>query len=799
MNTLALVTPENVRVRAPNEPVRVVGIDLGTTNSAIAEILMQPGGTNLPEVRCLEVEQDTQQGPYIHTLVPSVVALHDGKRLVGEGAKRLRTRLRDSDLEQNRNIFWECKNDIGVRRTYHKAPDGLNSAKTIGGCLLKFLMDAALTEDPTPVTTTVVTTPASFQAAQRQDTVQAAALAGVELLEGGLVDEPIAAFIAYLVAHGKRAFAEVSSPQRFVVFDFGGGTCDVALFQLLPAKPGRPVRIAPLTVSRYLRLGGGDIDRAIVAEVLLPQLIEQNGSNARDLDYGQKSNWVMPALLGAAESLKIGLCQEITRLKKSDLYDKERANLIRKIPNFYSCSLPDRTLRLQSPTLSAVQLEKVLEPFFDKDLPYPRETDYFRTCSIFAPLQDALERARLEPHDVDLCLMVGGSSLIPQVRETVEGFFRKARFLRFYDLEQTQTAVAQGAAWQALSLALYKQGIFCPVTSDSINIQTSGGAVELIRSGTELPYPSNKDWAQKNDLFVPKTGLTETVELRVELQDSHKNVLMERLWEIPPIVSKGDPLRLRYRMDGNQVLHLRLALMNDLDRGEFHGEIANPLTNVVNPNAQRNRILELEEQMRTEQEMTGQQQRETVKQIALLEADLGRYERALYLLSRLNSPRPDGGILHRMGIICGEVGDYEREEKFYREASLIWRRWNGSFFNLALSKRGQGKLDEAIRVIDEAISIDPDPPCWVLKATLAEKLKQPLLRDSLLDKAFGMFEPLATLSDFELVWYLTGARLARDGEREQEANEERSRREKTSAISASGDLPDTRAEIVRRQ
>ena len=799
MNSLALITPEDVRIRVPNEPVRVVGIDLGTTNSAIAEILMKPGGTDLPEVRCLEIEQDTERGRYTHALVPSVVALQGEKLLVGEGAKMLRTRLRDFGLEQNRNIFWECKNDIGVRRTYHKAPDGFQSAKAIGGHLLKFLMDAALTENPTPVTTAVVTTPASFQAAQRQDTGEAAALADIEMLEGGLLDEPIAAFIAYLVAHGKQVFAEVSTPRHLMVFDFGGGTCDVAQFQLLPAKPGQPVRIAPLAVSRYHRLGGGDIDRAIVVKVLLPQLIKQNGLDSRELDYVEKSDCVIPALLGAAESLKIGLCHEIARLKKLDLYDEQRATLVQKTPNFYPCSLRDRELRLQSPTLSATQLEKVLEPFFDKDLLYPRETDYFRTCSIFAPLRDALDRAGLKAQDVDFCLMVGGSSFIPQVRETVEVFFSEARFLRFYDLEQTQTAVAQGAAWQALSLALYGQGIVHPVTSDSISIQTTGGAVELIATGSPLPYPSAKGWAENEDLTVPKGALAASVEIRVELRDSHMKVLMERLWNIPQIVFKGAPLRLRYRMDGNQVLHLRLALAGDPDGEEFHGEIENPLTNVVNPNAQRDRILELEERMRTEKEMTREQQRETVKEIAVLEAELGRYDRALGLLSRLNRPNPDVGILNRMGIICGHMGDHEREEKFYREASRISRHWNGPWFNLALSKQRQGKLDEAMQVIDEAISIDPDPPCLVLKATLAEKLKQPLLHDSLLDKAFVTFGPLATLDDFELHWYLTGAKLAQDRQREQEATEERSSREETPDSSPGGDLPDTRAEIVRRQ
>ncbi len=517
------------------------------------------------------------------------------------------------------------------------------------------------------------------------------------------------------------------------------------------------------------------------------------------MDYLEKSDWVVPALLGAAESLKIGLCQEITRLKKLGLYDEKRSTLIRKIPNAYPCSLRDRQLWLQSPTLSATQLDKILEPFFDKDFLYPRETDYFRTCSIFGPLQDALDRTGLKSQDVDFCLMVGGSSFVPQVREAVETFFSEARFLRFYDLEQTQTAVAQGAAWQALSLAMYGQGIVHPVTSDSISIQTTGGAVELIATGSPLPYPSAKGWEENEDLTVPKDALTKSVEIRVDLRDSQRKILMEQLWKIPPIVFEGNPLRLRYRMDGNQVLHLRLALAGDPDREEFHGKIENPLTNVVNPNAQRDRILELEEQMRTDKGIAREQQREIVREIAVLEADLGRYDRALGLLSRLNRPNPDVEILNRMGIICGRMGDHQREEKFYREASRVSGRWNGPWFNLALSKHRQGKLNEAAQAIDEAISIDPDAPCLVLKATLAEKMKQPLLRDSLLDRAFATFGPLVTLDDFELHWYLTGSKLARDRQREQEASKERSSREESPDRAPGGDLPGTKAEMVRRQ
>ncbi len=209
----------------------------------------------------------------MHTLVPSVMAFHDQQVYVGAGAKDLRARIGDLKLERNRNIFWDCKNDIGVPRTYHKAPLGFRAAKELGGHLLKFLTDSASDADSPTADATVVTVPASFQAAQRLDTLGAAELAGIELTAGALLDEPVAAFIDYVFTHGTKIFGGISEPRRLVVFDFGGGTCDVALFELRPPKPGAPagVGVAPLSVSRYHRLGGGDIDRKIVVEVLIPR------------------------------------------------------------------------------------------------------------------------------------------------------------------------------------------------------------------------------------------------------------------------------------------------------------------------------------------------------------------------------------------------------------------------------------------------------------------------------------------------------------------------------------------------
>ena len=798
MNDLSLITPPGTEPQRPTQPLRVIGIDLGTTNSSIAEVLWQPGGETMPHVRCLEVQQPTDQGTFTGPLVPSILAIHGGQARVGQGAKDLRTRVAEHSLELYMNIFWDCKNHMGIRRTYQKAPAGFQSAKAIGGHVLEFLVAAAARDDPTPITQTVVTVPASFQAAQRQDTVEAAALAGIEIDEGGLLDEPVAAFLDFLMTHGRQSFGDLDEAKSLLVFDFGGGTCDVALFELLPPLPGRLFQIAPLTVSRYHRLGGGDIDRSVVVDVLIPQLLKQNGLAPHALDFDSKDKLIIPSLLGVAESLKIGLCREIARLKRFDRYtDQARSTLVKKNPGFHLCKLGDgRELRLQAPTLSAEQFDTVMAAFLDRDFLYARETDYGLTCSIFAPLQDALDRAGLGPEDVDLCLLVGGSTLIPQIPESISAYLGQARILRFADEDATQTAVARGAAWQSTALALYGQGIVQPVASDDIRIQTRTGPVTLIESGSSLPYPPGGGWAENNRLVVPQTSLAKPVSVRLELRDSQDGVLLSRNWDIAPPVNQGAPLLLRYRMDGNQVLHLGLSLPDDPEQ-KFAIEVENPLTNVVNPNAKRDRIAELEEQMRTKGIPTAKQ-RATVEEIALLYADLGQYERALGLLANLLKAGPDLNILNRMGIICGNLGDYDRQERFYREAAKISES-GVPLFNLALSKKLQGKIQEAIKIINEAIARYPDPPYLVLKAMLADGLKQLEQRDGLLNQAFAAFDPLPTLSDWELGWFLTGARLSGDGQRQQETTAEQARRRKPGQPPV-GDsvLPDTRTEIARR-
>ena len=155
-----------------------------------------------------------------------------------------------------------------------------------------------------------------------------------------------------------------------MVFDFGGGTCDIALFRVAVPRPGEQLKAATLSVSRYHRLGGGDIDAAIVHEVLIPQLQEQNRLKRFDLSFEDKARGAAPALLALAEGLKVGLCSEIWRLKSLGRYEGMKGADIRKTrPGSTTCRLPSGPeLVLSSPSLDVTRFDRVLAPFLDLDL-----------------------------------------------------------------------------------------------------------------------------------------------------------------------------------------------------------------------------------------------------------------------------------------------------------------------------------------------------------------------------------------------------------------------------------------------
>src|SRR5215831_12247297 len=126
----------------PDKPIYTIGIDLGTTNSTVAEMRWDPVTGTFSDVRCIPLDQETIQGRYTNTLLPSIVALYGNKTWIGQGAKLLRARV-GVDLRENRDFFAETKNDMGLSRSYYGAPAGFGNAKAVAAELLRFMSNAA--------------------------------------------------------------------------------------------------------------------------------------------------------------------------------------------------------------------------------------------------------------------------------------------------------------------------------------------------------------------------------------------------------------------------------------------------------------------------------------------------------------------------------------------------------------------------------------------------------------------------------------------------------------------------------
>ena len=255
---------------------------------------------------------------------------------------------------------------MGLRKTYYRALETYNHAHKIAGHILQFIRTAAEQVSGARPDRTVVTVPASFQLNQRRDTLKAAKLAGLELSDHDLLDEPTAALLDYLFTHPREDLITPGQISKGVIFDFGGGTCDVSVVEIEPNRFDGNFRISPLAVSRYHRLGGGDLDAAIVHDHLLPALIAENGLGDHELKWEEKKRVLEPQLLGTAEALKIALCSEIDRLEKFGRYEaKDKSAIVARQPAL-TCSPGRRQFKLSQPNFPPCSGKRSSSPFLTR-------------------------------------------------------------------------------------------------------------------------------------------------------------------------------------------------------------------------------------------------------------------------------------------------------------------------------------------------------------------------------------------------------------------------------------------------
>ena len=488
---------------------RIVGIDLGTTNSLVAYLDPQ---TNQP--KCIP-------GPYGSTLCPSVVSLDaDGTIVVGEAARRRlltqpeRTiysvkRLMGrgpADVQDELKLFpfridLSSKNVIRVM-----LGDKVFTPPEISAFILRELKNWAEAYFGGPVDRAVITVPAYFNDAQRQATKDAGKIAGLEVLR--LVNEPTAAALAYGLHEKQRG--------KVAVYDLGGGTFDISVLKLIFTTEGDIFQV--LSTNGDTHLGGDDIDNLFMA--YLPQdIIDLQKTDIRD----------RPELIQELRKAFIEV--------KHKLSEDETAVLSLALPNG----------KLYREGFSRAAFEEWILPIVDRTV---------------GPVKQALADAQLKPTDIDEVVLVGGATRTPLIRRTVQEFFGRKPHIELNPDE----VVALGAAVQANILDRgVKTMLLLDVTPLSLGIETYGGAVaKIIPRNSTIPASAQEQYTTGVD---NQTGIDiHVLQGERELAKDCRSLARFTL-RVPPAPAGLPRIEVKFLIDANGILQVGAK---DLRTGEQH-------------------------------------------------------------------------------------------------------------------------------------------------------------------------------------------------------------------------------------
>lgn len=455
---------------------KVIGIDLGTTNSCVA---VMEGG----EVTVIPNAEGNRT-------TPSVVAFtRDGERLVGEVAKR------QAITNPERTIV-SIKRQMGTN--YQVEIDGKKyPPQEISAMILQKLKTDAESYLGEKVTQAVITVPAYFTDSQRQATKDAGRIAGLEVLR--IINEPTAAALAYGLDKGEN--------QTILVYDLGGGTFDVSILEL-----GDGVFEVKAT-SGNNRLGGDDFDQRIM-DWLAGQFKKEHGIDL------SRDRMAMQRLKEAAEKAKKELSSATTT----------------------NINLPFITATDQGPlhldiTLTRAKLEELIDDLVQMTV---------------GPMRQAISDAGLEAKDINKVILVGGSTRIPLVQETVHRITGKGPYKGINPDE----CVAIGAAIQAAVLAgEVKDVLLLDVTPLSLGIETLGGVfTKLIERNTTIP-------TSKSQIFSTAADSQTTVEIHVlqgerPMAADNKTLGRFQLTGIPPAPRGVPQIEVKFDIDANGIVHV---------------------------------------------------------------------------------------------------------------------------------------------------------------------------------------------------------------------------------------------------
>ncbi|KYF58598.1 molecular chaperone DnaK [Sorangium cellulosum] len=475
---------------------KIIGIDLGTTNSVVAVMEGK-------EPKVIVNEEGSR-------LTPSVVAWDDkGEVLVGQIAKR-------QAVTNPTNTIYSAKRFMGRRfeeiqdetkRVPYKVSKGKNgdasieargkqlSPPEVSAKVLQKLKKAAEDYLGEKVTDAVITVPAYFNDSQRQATKDAGRIAGLEVKR--IVNEPTAAALAYGL--------DKKNEQVIAVYDFGGGTFDISILEV-----GDNV-VQVISTNGDTHLGGDDVDH-LVMDWLAAEFKKDTGIDVSN------DKMVVQRLKDAAEQAKI----ELSNVQETTI----------NLPFLTADASGPKHLQKQ---LTRAKLEQMIRPLIERTL---------------EPTRKALADAKKTPQQIDEVVLVGGSTRTPLVQETVKKFFGKEP----HKGVNPDEVVAVGAAVQAGVLSGdVKDLVLLDVTPLSLGVETLGGVMTvMIPRNTTIP-------TQKKEIFSTATDSQPSVEVHVlqgERTEARYNRTLGRfhLEGIMPAPRGVPKIEVTFDIDANGIL-----------------------------------------------------------------------------------------------------------------------------------------------------------------------------------------------------------------------------------------------------